>query len=773
MSTFGCTKYALEKARKMKATSPGIVAPEKKQYVRNRIDQTKTEHFITYLFSNGLIQDVAYGITKLKFENGFQQLIPHAVLTSKYGHVINSYLQFCKEISFQSLSERTLWRVLQAIKPSRRKSLAGLDDKTAEGMNGFDVLQDFAKNLMKNSSVCSGLEKGKRYLKTRYQINCMDETSKMSSHSTSFALSDPKESMFICAKSKEVGTETCQECFELIQNIQSVHDTVKRVGSPENVYDMEQAVAAVFEYVQHQMRDSQQKKAKTTCLDDMNDVSAFWLRDFAQKILPMKYREGQREYFGKKGMSLHIDIFFKKDKGVLVKSVYLTAVYRCDQDMKATLNIADVVLKEYKKDEPNVSALYVKSDNAGCYHGSLIPAATFKLCNENGFQLIRYDFNEPCKGKDQCDRESAAIKSILHSYVDSGNNILQAEDIHQALGGGAKLNNTKVVVIAIDSNNSVLTGDKIKNFPNFHSILFHEESMTLWRYFEIGKGMTRQYNNVSFKPSYDIIIPFTNRVTKTDTSKVLAKRIDRQLCTAMFCPEPGCTASFPDELQYEKHILEGKHKVASESSSMDSAKKIFADHMKIASKETFPRIGQNIKIADDSIENISTKYPLMKLFTKEGWSLPTRKMFRYSYKQKKLLYDYFMEGELSKKKLSPEQVAKLLRKDLAPEEYVSVQQIRSLFSRWSKQYREGSLKEPAENTSNVDVDLQENEQESDGEEINEEEYEDELEEVLENQMSNVLNDLSWKEDEWVAVRYGYQWFPGVVCEVFSFTVVVL
>ena len=30
------------------------------------------------------------------------------------------------------------------------------------------------------------------------------------------------------------------------------------------------------------------------------------------------------------------------------------------------------------------------------------------------------------------------------------------------------------------------------------------------------------------------------------------------------------------------------------------------------------------------------------------------------------------------KKLSPQQVAKLLRKDITPEEYVSVQQIRSL-----------------------------------------------------------------------------------------------
>ena len=35
--------------------------------------------------------------------------------------------------------------------------------------------------------------------------------------------------------------------------------------------------------------------------------------------------------------------------------------------------------------------------------------------------------------KDQCERDNAAFKSILHSYVDSRNSILQGEDIHLAL----------------------------------------------------------------------------------------------------------------------------------------------------------------------------------------------------------------------------------------------------------------------------------------------------------------------------------------------------
>ena len=82
-------------------------------------------------------------------------------------------------------------------------------------------------------------------------------------------------------------------------------------------------------------------------------------------------------------MSLHCDIFFKKNKYVLVKLVYLSAMYRFDQGIVTRLNIADVVLKEYKKDESSVS--------------EICSEAMFKFWRENGCQLIRYDFNEPCK----------------------------------------------------------------------------------------------------------------------------------------------------------------------------------------------------------------------------------------------------------------------------------------------------------------------------------------------------------------------------------------
>ena len=94
----------------------------------------KVEHFIDLIFSNGLLQDVAYNVTKLNYNSGDEQTIPHVILKSKYIHTIAFYQQNWFESSYTPLSESSLWKILHPIKPSHRTSLAGLDDITAMGI---------------------------------------------------------------------------------------------------------------------------------------------------------------------------------------------------------------------------------------------------------------------------------------------------------------------------------------------------------------------------------------------------------------------------------------------------------------------------------------------------------------------------------------------------------------------------------------------------------------------------------------------------------------
>jgi hypothetical protein len=139
------------------------------------------------------------------------------------------------------------------------------------------------------------------------------------------------------------------------------------------------ATEDVEAYMKHQIRDAQQKMAKIMAFEQLDEETGFWLKDFCQKILPAKFRESQKDYFGKKGMTLHVDVFFFHENGQMKKKVYFTAVYRCQQSLVDVLCLADVVLTKVRNDFPCLKNLYAKSDNASSYHGNFYLEALYKV----------------------------------------------------------------------------------------------------------------------------------------------------------------------------------------------------------------------------------------------------------------------------------------------------------------------------------------------------------------------------------------------------------
>ena len=116
-----------------------------------------------------------------------------------------------------------------------------------------------------SKSLEAALEKGKRYLKTSYQTNCSVNDSNIFSHSSKHALSDPSENNL--QSNTEISEVVCADCYE-------------NSDDADSIYDLEMAVKDVFNYIKHLMRDSQQKKAKIEAFKQLNDETAFWLKDF-------------------------------------------------------------------------------------------------------------------------------------------------------------------------------------------------------------------------------------------------------------------------------------------------------------------------------------------------------------------------------------------------------------------------------------------------------------------------------------------------------------
>ena len=79
--------------------------------------------------------------------------------------------------------------------------------------------------------------------------------------------------------------ESSKNCWILCETIAKIQNLAKNI----------------LEYIKRLMRDFQQKKDKSEAFDKLSESAGFWLKDFCQKIIPLKFKEGQEEYFDKKG----------------------------------------------------------------------------------------------------------------------------------------------------------------------------------------------------------------------------------------------------------------------------------------------------------------------------------------------------------------------------------------------------------------------------------------------------------------------------------------
>ena len=62
-----------------------------------------------------------------------------------------------------------MWQILKALKPGAQQAMAGLDNVTADGLQGFKTIENIIANILndlkKINNLKKKLENGKRYLK--------------------------------------------------------------------------------------------------------------------------------------------------------------------------------------------------------------------------------------------------------------------------------------------------------------------------------------------------------------------------------------------------------------------------------------------------------------------------------------------------------------------------------------------------------------------------------------------------------------------------------
>ena len=126
------------------------------------------------------------------------------------------------------------------------------------------------------------------------------------------------------------------------------------------LYDFKKAEKAINQWKNHIMRSANQERAKQDVLNQLDSSSKLLVMDWAMKLLQLRYREKQTDWYGKRGLSWNVTSVISRDK-VSVKisvSSYTHIFDQCTQDWYAVASIIEHLLLHLKQQDPQFEKAY-------------------------------------------------------------------------------------------------------------------------------------------------------------------------------------------------------------------------------------------------------------------------------------------------------------------------------------------------------------------------------------------------------------------------------
>lgn len=189
-------------------------------------------------------------------------------------------------------------------------------------------------------------------------------------------------------------------------------------------------MSAINELKAHLIRSKNQDGARRDITANLTEGDLFLIADWAMKFLPRKFREGQTDWFGKRGINWHIAVCATKDNDSYNLETYVHILdSQSPQDSKLTSALIVDVVKDVAI-RKHIDSVHIWSDNAGCYKSTYTLHALYQELKP----LIKtYNFCEAQDGKGPCDRKASHVKSAIKRFINEGNDVLNASQMKKVI----------------------------------------------------------------------------------------------------------------------------------------------------------------------------------------------------------------------------------------------------------------------------------------------------------------------------------------------------
>ncbi|VDI83212.1 Hypothetical predicted protein [Mytilus galloprovincialis] len=682
------------------------------KFHRSRMEPEKLEHALSFFFDPQFIQLSSFGTRELKLENGDKIMIPEVVRSTCSSNLVNMYISYCKENEFVPLSSSTLYKILSSCSAATKTNLRGLDNTAADGSSACDDLTELVKNIASKSvltkdetdEILLQIKCSKLYMKTDYKLH-IKQNDECADHCINLALSDPSDALLQnpCQHTHNIKCDRCELFPDLIK-------LLKEKISNTNVYDQEQkcdllkemeiAESKVTDWKSHVLRTINQDEVLIiTCrqnespgeFESKPDVNSDGLGHEIFTITTQ--REKQSDFYGQKGFSWHISVcIFKDTNGKLKHETFAHLFNLVKQDWFAVASILENVLVNVRVRMPIITEVFLRSDNAGCYHTGLLWQAIHGISERTDIFIQRYDYSEAQSGKSYCDSKIAHMRRKMRMYVASGGNIQNPVDMRDAILSGKGVVGCRVAVAEINTEKQQIFSHKWKGVQNITNLGFMAEKVIIWKAYGIGNGNSipmsecylpkKRANPVESEDNVEL----EQEATRTED----LENLSNSSSSVFNCSEIGCTKQYQFFSKLQNHIEFGRHVYKLErKSTYDDIKLKWAD----VCKDVDIRL-RNLEKVQESLNEINEHQ------VDCGWALRKgKKVIRHSKAVKDYLLHLFTIGQTTGKKISPSEAALLIRnsrdeegrKMFQPEEYLLTSQVASYFSRLALLSRQNQL----------------------------------------------------------------------------------
>ena len=377
--------------------------------------------------------------------------------------------------------------------------------------------------------------------------------------------------------------------------------------------------------------------------------------------------------------------------------------------------------------KPNLSQVYFRSDNAGCYHCAYLLLSLPTIAERTGFKIARYDFSEPQAGKGICDRRIAALKSHMRRFINEGNDVKTASDMRAAMSHTGE--SKAVMPQCVESRHvQTMTKHTMAGVQALHNFLYENGGLRVWRAYDVGPGkfysavMLARFGTPQGPTELVALELFsiphleagtyqqhpqpTSATSEPGPLKELPFPSQTEHEREMFsCQEEGCIKTFKSFAALQKHLDVGKHLVK-------LAKESAYDEIKRKWTEACHSVSGGYVRGQTLASSSEKQSPPGQV--ENGWALRrTRKSVAFSEKAKSYLLDVFWMGEETGKKATASDVALRMKsarnetgqKIFSKIDWLTEQQIARYFSRLSALNKSGQLPRTSSVSMNEDEEV--------------------------------------------------------------------